>query len=253
MNITLVPENLFRIGPLTVTNTLLTAWIIVVGIGFSAFIFSKRLKPVPGRLQNLVEMSLEAFLGLLETIAGSREKARKYFPLTATIFIFVLLSNWIGILPGVGSIGFYRAAAGGKEFVPFFRSVYSDLNMTLALALISVTLTHVFALSAIGIRRHLGKFLNVKSPMGFFVGVLEIIGEFSKIISFSFRLFGNVFAGEVLLATIAFLVPYIAPLPFLGMELFVGFIQAFIFSALTMAFISTATEDHEAEAESAGK
>ncbi|HBV01618.1 MAG TPA: ATP synthase F0 subunit A [Candidatus Taylorbacteria bacterium] len=245
MHISIVPETLFHIGRLSVTNTLLTAWLVLIVLVIGAVIFSQTLKRMPGRFQTAIEALVEELLGFFETIAGSREIARRFFPLVATIFIFVLFSNWVGIIPGVGSIGFREAHDGKESFVPLFRSVFSDLNMTLALALIAVTLSHFFGITALGIKNHVGKFITFKGPVAAFTGLLEIVSEIAKVISFSFRLFGNIFAGEVLLTIIAFLVPYIAPLPFLGLELFVGFIQALIFATLAMVAFSSFSVKHE--------
>lgn len=244
MHISIVPETLFHLGPLPVTNTLLTAWLVVVVVSLAAVIFSLVLKKKPGRIQTAIEGIIDGLLGFFETIAGSRETAKRFFPLVATIFIFVLLSNWAGIIPGVGSIGFHEVHEGKETFVPLFRSVFSDLNMTLALALLTVTLSHIFGFIFVGAKGHIGKFIMLRSPIAAFTGVLEIISELSKVISLSFRLFGNIFAGEVLLTIMAFLVPYAVPVPFLGLELFVGFIQAVIFATLAMVAFSSFTVAH---------
>lgn len=245
MHISIIPETIFHIGPLSVTNTLLTAWLVLLVLVIGAIMFSQTLKRMPGRFQMTIEAVIEGLLDFFETVAGSREAARRFFPIVATIFIFVLLSNWAGIVPGVGSIGFREVHNGEESFAPLFRSVFSDLNMTLALALIAVSLSHVFGLATVGIKEHLGKFIMLKSPIAAFTGVLEIVSEFSKIVSLSFRLFGNIFAGEVLLTIMAFLIPYVVPVPFLGLELFVGFIQALIFATLAMvAFSSFTTVAH---------
>lgn len=244
MHISIVPETLFHIGPLAVTNTLLTSWLVVLVVALGAIIFSLSLKRMPNRFQTAVEGVIDGLLGFFETIAGSRETARRFFPIVATIFIFVLLSNWAGIIPGVGSIGFAKIHEGEESFVPLFRSVYSDLNMTLALALIAVSLSHFFGIVTLGVKEHVGKFITFKSPVAAFTGILEIVSEIAKVISFSFRLFGNIFAGEVLLVITGFLVPYLAPVPFLGLELFVGFIQALIFATLAMVAFSSFTVSH---------
>jgi len=187
---------------------------------------------------------IEGALGLMDSVLGDRKESEKYFPLVFTIFIFVLFSNWSGLIPGVGSI----MVGHGADAVPLFRSPASDLNLTLALALIAVTMVNVFAVSVIGLRHRVSVFFNFSSPIKFFVGILELISEFARIISFTFRLFGNVFAGEVLLAIMALLVPYLIPLPFMFLEVFVGFIQAFIFGMLTLVFVSLAITPHESEA-----
>jgi len=245
MHISITSEVLFHIGSLPVTNTLLTAWAVMLLLIIGSIIFSARMKRKPGRIQTAIEASIEGLLGFFGTIAGDEKVARRFFPITATIFVFVLFSNWAGILPGVGSIGFFETHEGEELFVPLFRSVYSDLNMTIALALIAVTLSHVFGFITVGLRGHIGKFISFKSPISAFVGFLEIISEFGKIVSLSFRLFGNIFAGEVLLTIIAFLVPYAVPVPVLGLELFVGFIQALVFAVLSMVAFSSFSIAHE--------
>ena len=196
---------------------------------------------MPGKLQSAVEMGMEWFLNLMETTLGSTKNAERYFPLVATIFIFILASNILGIFPGVGSIMLHSH---GHE-VSLFRSPAADLNFTLAFALISVIATNVIGAMAVGTWTHIGKFLNFKGPIDFFIGLLEIVSEFAKIISLSFRLFGNVFAGEVLLTIIFFLAPYFIPLPFLFLEVFVGLIQAFLFAMLTLVSILLHTSVHE--------
>ncbi|OGG39053.1 ATP synthase F0 subunit A [Candidatus Jorgensenbacteria bacterium GWC1_48_12] len=247
VHISLVAEKVLDVFGFPLTNTLLTSWLVVIVLIVGAYFIGRNVKAMPAGAQNVAEFVIESFFGFMTTIAGDRKKAEKFFPIVATIFIFVLLANWAGILPGVGSIGFYLPAQTGEHgevFVPFFRSVNSDLNMTLALALIAVTLSHFFGVASLGALRHAGKFFNFRNPIGFFVGILEFISEFAKIVSFSFRLFGNVFAGEVLLVIITFLVPYLAPVPFYGLEIFVGFIQALIFAVLTTMFLVVATEHH---------
>lgn len=255
MHISVASEKLFDLGPFAVTNTLVTSWVAVLLILILAVIFSRGIKKVPGRLQALGEIILEQFMNFMETFAGSRAKVRQFLPIVGTIFIFVLAANWIGTLPGVETIGFHEMEAGLPSeheghgvFVPLFRTMNSDLNMTLALALIVVIGTHLVGLKTIG-KHHVGKFIvnPLKNPIGFFVGGLEIIGEVSRVVSLTFRLFGNIFAGSVLMLIISFLAPYIIPIPFLGLELFVGFIQALVFSVLAMMFFSASVEAHHEE------
>jgi F-type H+-transporting ATPase subunit a len=238
-HISIKANEIFHIGAFAVSNTMLTAWLVMAILIILALVIGKSIKDRPGRIQNAFEWLVENLLDFFENIAGDRKLAEKFFPFVATLFLFILLSNWTGILPGVGSIGIHEIHDGHDVFVPLFRSVYSDLNMTLALAIITVVFSHVVGLAYIGFWRHVGKFLNFHSPVTFFAGILEIISEFAKVVSLSFRLFGNVFAGEVLLIIIAALVPYIAPLPFLGLELFVGLIQAIIFATLAMVAFSS--------------
>lgn len=233
--ISIKAEEIFNIAGFSVTNGLLTAAIILVLLFVMAAALKSKLELIPGMFQNMVELGIEKFLGLMETILGSSKKAEKYLPFIATLFIFILFSNWLGLFPGVGSIGWKH----NGEFTPYLRAPSSDLNFTLMLALVSVILTNIFAFKEIGFKAHLSKYFNFKGPIDFFVGILEIISEFAKIISFSFRLFGNIFAGEVLLLIISFLLPMLGPIPFILLEVFVGFIQAFVFSILTLVFLST--------------
>lgn len=245
MHISLSAEHIFTIGAFPVTNTLLMAWLAMAALLVFALVVYKKLKPLPvSGIQNFAEAVIDGAVSFIEDAIGSRKDAERFFPIVATLFFFVLLSNWMGILPLVGSVGFYEIGEHGKEFIPLFRSANSDINMTLALAISSVIIVHVVGVSTIGFFRHAGKFLNFKNPILFFVGILELVGEVAKMVSFSFRLFGNIFAGEILLTVIAFLVPYIAPLPFLGLELFVGFMQALVFAMLTLVFLKIATEAH---------
>ena len=301
-----IPAKIFGF---TLKNTMVTAWITIVVLLIISFFATRRMREVPTGLQNLVEVFIEFFLDLTERIAG-RERSRRFFPLVMTIFLFIMVSNWIGILPGFGTIGWiepgkyvikhaeekaeklgqsvnyddihlqifegdgafgyltfgsvqeeigdisaseYKAngAPEGKQaglLVPFFRSANTDVNTTLAIALIAMVAIHFWGFSTLGLGGHLGKFINFKEgPIGFFVGILEAIGEVAKIISFTFRLFGNIFAGEVLLIAMIFLFPLIGIIPFLGLELFVGAIQAFIFAMLTLVFAVMATTAHGGE------
>lgn len=251
MNISLAAEPLFHLGSMPITNTLMVAWfLILVFIALIIVLRVKKLSLVPKGLQNILETVVEALLNLVQSVAGSRELAIKFFPLVATIFLYVILSNWVEMIPGLGTIGFNEIHHGKLVLIPFIRSSSADLNFTLAIALISVVSTWIMGIRELGLFGHLGKFFNFHGPIDFFVGILELISEFAKIISFSFRLFGNIFAGEVLLAVVAFLVPYLAPVPFLFLELFVGFVQALVFSMLTLVFLKMATTGH-AEAEHA--
>jgi len=235
MEISLKAEKLFTIGNFEVTNGLFLALIASFILIFFAVIFRKKINLVPGKIQVVIEAGIEYFLGLMSSILGSREAAEKYLPLIATIFIFILTSNWLGLLPGVGS--FYLRE--NDAMVPLLRSPAADLNFTLAYAVIAVLATNFFGIIILGIFTHLKKFLNFSSPLKFFVGILEFISELARILSFSFRLFGNIFAGEVLLTVVFFLAPYVIPIPFIFMELFVGVIQAFIFAMLTLVFLAS--------------
>ena len=244
---TLASETIFHIGSFEFRNTLITAIMTLVVLVFIGLVLKrKKYALVPGGFQNLVEVVVGGLFDFFKGVVGDEGKARKFFPLVATIFLFVIISNWMGLLPGFGSIGLWEEHEGHELFVPIFRSTYADVNMTLALALISVTAVQAFGIGILGFKKYAHKFFvsPLKDPIGCFVGLLELMSEFSKMISFSFRLFGNVFAGEVLLLVISFLVPYIIPLPFYGLELFVGFIQALVFSFLTTVFLTIGTTAH---------
>lgn len=250
MNISLAAEPVFHIGSFPVTNTLLTAWIAMAVLILLALFLRRSLTDVPKGLQNVAEAILEAILNLMDSVTGSREKSRRYLPLVATIFLFILTANWLGLMPGFGSVGMNESVEGVSTFVPYLRSTNSDLNVTIALAVISVLAIQFFGIAAVGVVRYSKRFLNFSNPIMTFVGVIELISEVAKLVSFSFRLFGNVFAGEVLLTVVAGLIPVAAPVPFYFLEVFVGFIQAFVFAILTLVFIQVATvETHEGKEE----
>lgn len=237
-HISLAAEEIGKIGFLPVTNSLLTSWLVAGVLLLVGITASRQLNQVPGRLQNAVEMIIETLLGLFANV--NRERIKDFFPLLATLFLFILFGNWFGLLPGVGSIGFFEIIEGHEEFTPLLRGATADLNTTLALAVIAVIALQYYGFKTLG-GAYISRFINFRHPISFFLGILEIISEFAKVVSFSFRLFGNIFAGEVLLTIVAFLMPVLAPLPFLGLEIFVGFIQAFIFAMLTAVFLRVAT------------
>ncbi|MFA5872009.1 MAG: F0F1 ATP synthase subunit A [Parcubacteria group bacterium] len=247
MNISIAAETIFRIGTFPVTNTLLMTLVISLIIIIASFILKSRIRLVPRGFQNLVETVFEALLNLIDSVTQDRKQSKKFFPIVVTIFIFVILTNWIEIIPGLGTIGIFEHHNGETILVPFIRSGSADLNMTLALAIISVISAQILGIMAIGIGKYAQKFfispLHKPYFVGTFVGALELISEVAKIISFSFRLFGNIFAGEVLLMVMLFLVPYFVPLPFLFLELFVGFVQALVFSMLTLVFFKMAVTE----------
>lgn len=241
--ISLKAEELFHLGSFPVTNALLLSFVsLIVLILFGLFI-RKGLKMVPGKIQSIFEVLLEQILKLMDSVLGDRHISEKYLPLIATIFLFIMTSNWLGLFPFVGPLGLNVEHGGEHAFIPLFRSPAADLNFTMGLAIVALISINLLGIFAIGFKKHFGKFFNVHKPFPVisFVGILEFLSEFVKIVSFSFRLFGNVFAGEVLLLIVGFLVPYFVPLPFLFLEIFVGFIQAFIFSMLTLVFVSMAT------------
>ncbi len=247
MNISIAAEHLFTIGSFHITNSLLIGMLVSAGLMLFLTKTARNLKLVPGRSQALVEVVVEGFLNLIESVTHDAKKARQFFPLVATIFFFVLFSNWAGLLPGVGTVGVWGEHNGHHTIIPFLRSTSADLNFTLALSLIAVFTIQFTGLAALGARKYGGKFFisPFQKPYGIgtFVGILELISEVGKTISFTFRLFGNVFAGEVLLIVMLHLVPLFLPVPFLIMEVFVGLIQALVFAMLTLVFLQMATEE----------
>ena len=245
MHISLVAEKIFKIGGFTVTNSLLASVITSLLLIILALIINRALKKSPVGLQSILEMIIDWLDNLAQSVGGKGTRA--FLPLIITFFIFILASNWLGLLPGFGSIGFNEIEEGHRVFIPLFRGATADLNTTLALALISVFSVQFYGISKNKLK-YLTRFFNFTSPIMFFMGLLEIISEFAKIISFSFRLFGNVFAGEVLIAVITSLVPVILPIPFFGLEIFVGLIQALVFAMLTLVFINIGMQIHESGA-----
>lgn len=246
LHISVAPEKIANIAGINITNSLLTSLIVMGILIFLAFKTRsqkpKGTKKRKNTLYIILEMIIEGFYNFFKNIAGDR--VDQLFPLIFTFFLYIIIGNWIGLLPGVGSIGLYEITEHGKEFIPLFRGPNADLNTTVALALISVGFTQYMSIKAHGFKGYVSRFINVKNPINFFVGILELSSEFSKILSFSFRLFGNIFAGEVLLAVMVFLIPVIVPVPFLILEVFVGFIQALVFTMLTTIFIVVASEVH---------
>jgi F-type H+-transporting ATPase subunit a len=262
---TLFAEPIFNIGNFTVTNSLINSWIVVLILVFVFIIIGKKIRKIPKGIQNIFEILLEQALDLADSITGDRKKSEKFLPLSLALFLFILVNNWLGLLPGVGTIGFVEQEGMNRVFVPLFRGGTADINTTLALALFSVIASHILGVITVGARKHLNKFINFKvlaeipkkiredatvilvNPIKAFVGVIEFIGEIAKVASLSFRLFGNIFAGEVLLASMMALFAYFLPLPFIFLEIIVGLIQALIFAMLTLVFITIATQDHAEE------
>lgn len=230
LHISLAAQPVLHLGPVAFNNSLLT------GLVASLLIL---LVFIAARRTHLVETICDSLLDVIEKVTHDRAKAIRLFPLLMTIFIFILVNNWLGLLPGVGSI----TVASPHGPVPLFRPATADLNTTLALAIISVVMTQIYAVRELGVVNHLKKYLSL-NPILLFVGALEFVAEVSKMISFSFRLFGNIFAGEVLLTVIAALAPALAPLPFFFLELFVGFVQALVFTMLSLVFLEIATTQH---------
>ncbi|MBX4191878.1 F0F1 ATP synthase subunit A [Candidatus Parcubacteria bacterium] len=237
LHITLAAERLFTIWGIPVTNTLFTTWAVIAILILLGFLVRRNLSIVPGKLQNLVEMFFEYLLGLMEQTLGSRTLAMKYFPLICTIFLFILVGNWLDFIPIFGTLKFGEA--------PLFHPLNADLNTTLSLAIISFLVIEISGIMTLGTLKYVGKFVNFTGGvMGFLVGLIEIIGNLARLISLSFRLFGAIFAGEVLLLVIGTFVPVVLPVPLMAFEAFIGLLQAAIFAILTLAFIKLAITEH---------
>lgn len=240
LHISLAAEPVINIGSLVITNSMLASVVASVLIVTLTLIVTRRVALQPkGRAANILDAGSEALLAMIERVTNNHQRALTYFPFLATLFLFIIVNNWLGLLPGVGTI----VISTPHGTAPLLRGATADLNTTFALALISVILTQIYAIRHLGLLKHLRKYFSF-NPILLFVGLLEFVAEFSKVLSFSFRLFGNIFAGEVLLVVISFLVPLVAPLPFFFLELFVGFIQALVFTTLTLVFLEIASASH---------
>lgn len=260
--VTLFAEPVMHIGNFTITNSLLSGWLVVVLVIVLSFVIRMKISRIPGKLQSLFEIVIEGALDLCDQVTGQRTLSLKVFPVVFSVFFFVLLNNWLGLLPGVGSIGFYEMHNGVNTFIPLFRGGTADINTTLALGFLAVIGSNIFGVIVVGFWKTFNKYINltalshmvtkvrkdptvlIVSPITFFVGLIEAVGEIAKVASLSFRLFGNIFAGEVLLMSMAMIMKYIVPVPFLFLEVFVGLIQALIFSLLSLVYFTIAAQDH---------
>ena len=245
IKVVLAPEQLGTFFGIPITNTLLMSWVVVALLVVIGFFVGKKLKLTPSRPQVLFEWLVEFVYDYIAEILESRALARKFFPYLTTIFLFVFIANLIEFTPGIGSLGFTHEG----EFLPLLRSMNTDLNVTLMLAILSFLVIEITGVLVIGAWKYGGKFLNFHGgAVGFIVGIFEFLSELSRVISFSFRLFGNIFAGEVLILVIIYFLPYVAPVPVMMFELFVGFVQAAIFALLTLFFIKIAIMEPHGEA-----
>ena len=248
-------EVVFRILGFPVTNTIIASWLSIIFLVGISYAITRRMKLVPSRWQIILEFVIIWLLNFCQSVAGE-QNGRRFFPIVATIFLFVLANAWLSLLPGFGS--------------HFLRGANTDINLPLALALVSFVFVEYFGLKSHGLR-YLRKFFNIgqflngigqlfkgRFKAGFselfagliniFVGLLEGLSEIVRIVSFTARLFGNMTASEILLLIVAFLVPWVLALPFYGLELLVGLVQALIFGGLTLVFVTVAVAPHEAEA-----
>lgn len=273
------PEPFYKLGPIYITNTLIASWLsIILLVGFF-YLATRKMKLVPKGLQNFAETIVEIFLNFVEGVAG-KENGRRFFPIIATIFLYVLTNAWMGLLPVFNVIGtahtgtsdtlFFGQYNGSIIDVALFRPANTDINVPLMLALVSFFSVEYWGITSMGFRHYMGKFFRfgqlLKSlgelakgraksaasglfygAIDIFVGGLELLSEFVRIISFTFRLFGNMTAGEVLLLMMAFLIPWVIAVPFYALETLLGFIQALIFAGLTLVFATVAVTSHESE------
>lgn len=258
----------FNIGPLPVTNAMINGWIAVLFFVGIAFLIRNRNDVIPGGLQNVVEAVVEFMLKEIEKVTNDYRQAKQFLPIVGTIFVFILVSNWMSILPGTGTI-FASVLQPVTDLIPFIsnlqaeshilRPAASDLNLTLAIAAFAVLSSHVIGLTTLGVVTHISKFVNIRgifvafkegpievgvAVIEFFVGLIEIVSEVAKVVSLALRLFGNIFAGEVLLTVMLGLAGYVVPVPFYFMELLVGAVQATVFAMLTLAYLVVATSEH---------
>jgi F-type H+-transporting ATPase subunit a len=255
-------EEVFTLFGFPITNTVVTAWITIIFLVVFSYVATRRMKLIPGRLQAAFEALLGWIYNLCCDVAGEKN-GRRFFPVVVTIFLFVGFNAWLALLPGYGSIIIHTA----EGEVPLIRPANTDINMPLAIAVISVLSVQFFGLRTLGMP-YVGKFINIggfvrssgkilrgKVREGFSglitgiieigIGFLEFFSEISRILSFTFRLFGNMTAGELLILVALFLVPTLFVLPFYGLELLIGFIQAMIFAGLTLIFLTVAVYQHE--------
>jgi len=275
----LAAEKMFEIAGLPITNsyinsTLAVVFFVVLAVAVKVGI-NKYYKnnSVPRGFLNFFESILDFLIKNIDPVTKDRKKTLKFLPLIGTFFLFILISNWMGLLPGTGSIGIYQLHEGHVALIPLLRPANTDLNMTIAMAVLAVMGSHVLGVFTIGFFKYVNKFIKlgdiwsaVKTmhPMKiliaiieFFVGLLETISEAAKMLSLSLRLFGNIFAGEVLLTVMAGLLlelikahipvlnglPMVLALPFMALEILVGLIQAIVFSMLALVYVTMATEE----------
>ncbi len=234
------------------TNTLLTSWIVSLLLILLFRLSTRKMQVVPRGLQNLMEAAVEALYNFVQGVAGN-DNAKRFFPVIATLFVFVLGNAWVGLLPIIPALGFINED--GVMVRHLLRPAGTDLNMPIALAIVSFVFVEYWGLRTLGFG-YLSKFFpteNIRKrnfsqvPIDLFVGILELLSELIRIVSFTFRLFGNMTAGEILLIMITYLVPFVAILPFYGLEILVGMVQALIFAGLTLVFVVLAVTPHGGE------
>jgi len=242
IHVAIEAEELFQLGPLSFTNSMVGALLTSLLLGLAAWYITRRSSLVPGRLQSAFELPVELMSGI---VSASSSRWRGYVGLILGFFLTILVANWIGLLPGVGTIGITHIDASGHEAViPIVRPASADLNFTLGLALVAFVMFVYWGIKANGPGGYLKELLGEPLYMAPLMFPINLISEFSRLISLSMRLFGNVFAGEVLLATMIALAPILIPAVFLGLEVLFGFVQALVFALLAMTYIATAIAEH---------
>lgn len=237
----LQPELITRVAGFPVTNTVLSTLAVDAILILFLYFIARSIKVKPSGLQSFVEPVITYFYDLTDQVAGSR--VTKIFPWFATFFIVIVVSNFFGLFPGLSAIGIFEIHHGEKELIPLFRASTTDFNMTLALGTISVVATHLITISTLGAGGYIKKFVSL-NPINLFIGALEFLLEIVKVFSLSFRLFGNIFAGEVVLVTVSGLFAFLAPLPFIMLETIVAIVQALVFAMLTMVFMAVLSTPH---------
>ena len=269
IHIALKAEQIVHVWGIPITNTMLMSWLVMLVLIVCGYVIGKNLQKIPSKAQTFFETLFSFLLDYFEEVLESRELARRFFPLITTFFLFILLGNWFGLIPGVGSVFIEHSepveayeesgvVVGGDvleeetvkaethettQHIALFHPVSVDLNFTLALAIISFFIVEVSGVMYVGALHYASKFINLRSPVGFLVGLIELLSEVARLVSFSFRLFGNMFAGKTLILVAMFFVPLILPVPLMLYEVFVGFIQASIFSLLTLFFVKLAISE----------
>ena len=268
-HVALPSEPVAHIGGFSITNTLLASWFTILMLVGLSYLCTRKMKLIPDKRQGMAEVVVEGLLNFVESVAGKKH-ARMLFAGVATIFIYVISNAYLALLPFFGTIGIHHSAHGHEEFIAIFRAANTDLNVPLSIALASFFFVESWGMRAIGVSHYLSEFINVRQflqglkelftgkiktgPMniafGFislFVGVLEIFSHLTRMLSFTFRLFGNMTAGEILILVASFLIPLVFAIPFYGLELLIGMIQALIFGGLTLVFGTIAVSPHEEE------
>ena len=263
-NVELPAEPVLHMGHFAVTNTLIASWFTMIVLIVLALTLTRKMQLIPGKRQAMAEAIVEGLLNFVESVAGKKH-ARRLFTGVATIFLYVISNAYLALLPFFGSIGIFEHDG---KFAPLFRAANTDVNVPLSIAMMSFIFVESWGMKALGVTHYLSEFINVKQMIGgfkqllkgrigqgamdvvfgfinLFVGVLEIFSHLTRMLSFTFRLFGNMTAGEILILVSSFLIPAVFSIPFYGLELLIGLIQALIFSGLTLVFGTIAVSPHE--------